>query len=71
MLLSDCENLIKETGERILDGEFFIRPYRFGDVTACDYCIYKSICNFDNTVNSYRTLSKVTKDDYFEPKNCK
>lgn len=66
VLLCDCENLIKETGEKIIQGEFFIKPYRFGTKTACEWCVYKSICGFDNTVNSYKTVSKLTKDEYFE-----
>ena len=67
-LLEDCEKLIKETGEKIVDGEFFIKPYRYGQSTACDYCRYKAICGFDSTVNTYRNISKLSKDDYFDGK---
>jgi len=66
VLLRDCESLIKKTGEKILNGEYYVRPYRFGDKTACEWCAYKGICNFDSSINSYRRLEKVTKDSYFE-----
>lgn len=64
-LLTDCENLIRETGQKIIDGEFYIKPYRFGEKNACEWCSYKSICSFDNTVNSYRYIPKLSKDEYF------
>lgn len=67
-LLSDCEKIIMKTGEKILDGEYYIRPYRFDTQCACTYCPYKSVCNFDSSVNSYRKIQKVTKDTYFDSK---
>ena len=66
LLLDDCENILKKTGEQILNGDFNIRPYRSSDKTACDYCDYKGICQFDKTVHTYKTTYSLTKDKYFE-----
>lgn len=66
ILLKDCEAMIKQTGEKILNGEYYIRPYSFNAKSACDYCDYKNICGFDKNVNSYRKIKKLTKDAYFE-----
>ncbi len=66
LLLKDCETVLKKTGEKILSGDFRIRPYRSSDKTACDYCDYKGICQFDKTVYPYKTTYSLTKDKYFE-----
>lgn len=68
ILLKDCEAMIKQTGEKILEGEYYIRPYSFDAKSACDYCAYKSVCGFDKNINSYRKIKKLTKDAYFEAK---
>lgn len=69
MLLQECESTIKNTGENIVNGEFYIKPYRMGDKTGCDYCMYKGICYFDKTVHSYKTVSSLSKEDFFGSKN--
>lgn len=66
MLLNDCEELIRKTGNRIINGEFYIRPYSMLDKTACDYCDYKSVCQFDKTMYPYKTVYALGKDAYFE-----
>ncbi len=66
LLLEDCEKLLKKTGDKILNGEFYIRPYKMSDKTACSYCDYKSICQFDKTMHSYKTVYSLGKDKYFE-----
>ena len=37
----------KVAGEGILSGETGIQPYRLKGRTACDYCSFKSVCQFD------------------------
>ena len=39
----------KVAGEGILSGETGIQPYRLKGRTACDYCSFKSVCQFDPT----------------------
>lgn len=38
-------------GNGILNGETAIRPYRLKGKTACDFCSFKSVCQFDPTDN--------------------
>ena len=66
MLLEECESVIRSTGEKIVNGEFYIRPYRMSKKTGCDYCLYKGICYFDKTVHSYKTVHSLTKEDFFK-----
>ena len=41
------------------------QPYRMGSEKACDYCNYRSICQFDETKqnHSFRNIKKLTKDE--------
>lgn len=66
LLLEDCEAILKKTGNKILKGEFYIRPYKDSDKAICQYCDYKGICQFDKTVYPYKTVYSLGKDKYFE-----
>jgi len=44
-------NKHKAAGDGILSGETGIHPYRLKGRTACDYCSFKSVCQFDPTDN--------------------
>lgn len=39
----------KAAGDGILSGETGIHPYRLKGKTACDFCSFKSVCQFDPT----------------------
>ncbi|MFJ8234611.1 helicase-exonuclease AddAB subunit AddB [Ureibacillus sp. NPDC094379] len=39
----------QEAGNAILSGDTAIHPYRLKGRTACDYCSFKSVCQFDPT----------------------
>lgn len=56
---------IKEFGEEILDGQVAINPYRMKQKTACDYCSFKAVCNFDPKLpgNAYRNLQAFDSSD--------
>lgn len=41
----------KQAGDGILSGETSIRPYKLKNKTACDFCSFKSVCQFDPTDN--------------------
>ncbi|RHW39886.1 helicase-exonuclease AddAB subunit AddB [Lysinibacillus yapensis] len=41
----------KKAGNGILNGETGIYPYRLKGRTACDFCSFKSVCQFDPTDN--------------------
>lgn len=52
-------------GSGILDGNVTISPYKKSTMTACTYCSYSSVCQFDTSVrgNSYRVLRDYKEDE--------
>lgn len=69
--LDEFEGLIKytkqkliESAEKIVCGNMEIEPYKDGDNTPCQYCDYKSICQFDTKFkNAYRKVPKLTDEE--------
>ncbi|MBS4198651.1 helicase-exonuclease AddAB subunit AddB [Bacillus sp. FJAT-49732] len=53
-------NLYQESGNRIISGDIHIDPYKLGDRTPCQFCSYKSVCQFDQSLenNGYRNISQ-------------
>ncbi|MBR4467689.1 MAG: PD-(D/E)XK nuclease family protein [Clostridia bacterium] len=45
-MFSDLENKLRETGERILNGEMRISPVKHGQYDACAYCPMKNACRY-------------------------
>lgn len=60
--------LIKEIANEILSGNIDIRPIynRKKKKTPCEYCEYKSICNFDSTKNEYNYVPDLDKEVVLE-----
>lgn len=52
-------------GSDIIDGNVTISPYKKSTMTACTYCSYSSVCQFDTSVrgNSYRVLRDYKEDE--------
>ncbi len=57
--------ILAEIGGGIIDGDVTISPYRRKTMTACKYCSYSSICQFDTSIagNRYRVLSDYKDDE--------
>ncbi|OOB78342.1 MAG: hypothetical protein BEN18_07665 [Epulopiscium sp. Nuni2H_MBin001] len=51
-------NLVSKLGQDIVDGKINARPYKLNKATACDYCNYHGICQFDEKLagNDYDVL---------------
>ncbi len=45
-LQKTTRRLIKQISKEILNGKIDIKPYKYNKKTGCDYCKYKTICNF-------------------------
>lgn len=62
------ENHILETirhlGKEILEGKVSVRPYELGGKNPCEYCIYHTVCQFNEEMpdNCYETLDKLSKE---------
>lgn len=57
--------ILSKQGKEIVDGNIAISPYRMDKKTACDFCSFRAVCNFDVKLpgNQYRDLKKMGKDD--------
>lgn len=66
------DKIIKQISKEILEGNIRINPYYkvSSKKTACEYCIYKSICQFNQvTKNDYRYISNNSKEYVLEKIN--
>ena len=59
---------IKEISNEILEGNIELKPYNKNNITPCEYCEYKQICNFNPSLykNEYNYISKMDKETIFE-----
>lgn len=60
LLRHHLHQTLQKLGREIIDGKVEIAPYRRGSVTACRFCIYKSVCQFDVLFedNVYRLIGQ-------------
>lgn len=61
-------NLYNKTGNDIINGNVEIAPYKLKDKTPCTFCAYKSVCQFDESIesNRYRILLPQSNDSVFD-----
>ena len=61
-------NKYMETGNRIIEGNVAISPYKMKARTPCTFCSYQSICQFDESLdaNDYRVLAPKSKEAFFQ-----
>lgn len=73
--LEDFDQLQKYVREKITDaglsissGDVSLNPYQKQNQTACTYCPFKSVCQFDPSLDEhhYRTLPDVDEDTLFQ-----
>ncbi|WP_180270656.1 PD-(D/E)XK nuclease family protein [Sporanaerobium hydrogeniformans] len=59
---------IAELGRQILEGKVSAKPYRLGDKQPCDYCKYRTICQFSEGEpdNNYEQLPKLDKEEIWQ-----
>ncbi|WP_166243701.1 helicase-exonuclease AddAB subunit AddB [Paenibacillus turpanensis] len=59
---------MSDIGSNLLSGNVEIAPYRLGNKTACSFCPYKPVCQFDRLMegNDYRNLSPVKSEQIWE-----
>ncbi|WP_379135152.1 helicase-exonuclease AddAB subunit AddB [Paenibacillus sp. sgz500958] len=63
-LLTSVRGTITEIGTRITEGDVAIEPYRIQQETACTFCSFRPVCQFDEAVegNRYHNLGKPGKE---------
>ncbi len=64
-LLAHTNELVKEICNEIICGNIGIEPVKNGNKKACEYCIYKSICQFDTlfSENNYKYYKKMKDEE--------
>lgn len=66
-LIDHVKLLISDLGSQIHDGITRIKPIKQSNKTACQYCQYKSICQFDTSFgNNYDTIDTMKNEEVFE-----
>lgn len=67
-LQEHMEYKLEQFSKEILEGNTTKNPYRFGNRTACDFCLYAAICGFDQRMKeyAYRNLKKLNKFEVLE-----
>ena len=59
-LLKTSHIIAQNITEQIVDGDISISPFAYGSKLACERCVYKPICRFDEMYNDYRVLDKIS-----------
>lgn len=64
--VSYARDSIGRIGKEMLAGNIAAQPYEKGNRTACDFCDYKSVCEFDETQPGYhyRRWKDFDKDEF-------
>ncbi|MCM3602329.1 helicase-exonuclease AddAB subunit AddB [Robertmurraya korlensis] len=67
-LQSYVRSMYVKTGNSIVDGAVQISPYKMKEKTPCTFCSFKSVCQFDESLqaNKYRTLKVEDKETIIE-----
>lgn len=67
-LLTSVRSTIKDIGTRITEGDVEITPYRIQQETACTFCAFRPVCQFDEAVegNGYHLLGKPGKEQIWD-----
>lgn len=62
------KHIISEISKEIFSGNIEIKPYYMNKKTPCEYCSYKTICNFDPKLenNEYRYIKNLSKEEILE-----
>ncbi|HAF99833.1 MULTISPECIES: helicase-exonuclease AddAB subunit AddB [Paenibacillus] len=67
-LLAAVRRNMTTIGSRITGGDVAIEPYRIQQETACTYCAYRPVCQFDDTIegSQYQLLGKPGRDQVWD-----
>lgn len=64
-LIKHVRRLVTEISYEMMKGNIKIAPSKNGQKTACDYCSYTSICQFDSSLedNEYKNMKKLSNEE--------
>ena len=65
-LIQHMKKILKEMGEEILKGNISNEPVKRKSQTACEYCSYQLICQFDRELgNQYKVIHDLKNEEVF------
>jgi ATP-dependent helicase/nuclease subunit B len=64
-LIQHVEGLLREIGREIMNGKVKIEPVKDNTRTACTFCSYRSVCQFDRLLedNKYRNIRLLSDEE--------
>ena len=62
-LVRYVERKVAELAGQISEGNVAVEPYLYQDVSPCPRCDFRSVCRFEPSVNRYRKLESLKRDD--------
>lgn len=68
LLNHHVRRVYQEAGDRMVDGDVDITPYKLKEKTPCTFCSFKSVCQFDQSLeeNQFRNLAQKKQNDVLE-----
>ncbi len=65
VLRSHVRKTLASIGSGIMDGNVTINPYKKKTMSACTYCSFSKVCQFDTSIrdNRYRIISDIKEDE--------
>lgn len=68
LLQGHVHKMIRTLGQEIMEGRIAVNPYKRGQISACSWCGYKSICGFDQKRRGYgyRNLVSISKEEVWK-----
>ncbi|MBM7647582.1 ATP-dependent helicase/nuclease subunit B [Bacillus ectoiniformans] len=64
-LRGHVRKLYQTSGDEIVSGKVDIVPYKYKKRTPCQFCSYRPVCQFDQTLeeNNYRVIAPIKQDE--------
>ncbi|WP_110929042.1 helicase-exonuclease AddAB subunit AddB [Bacillus massiliglaciei] len=68
LLKNHVRHVYEEAGNRMVEGDVGIAPYKLKDRMPCTFCSYKSVCQFDQSLedNDYRVLQAKKQEEVLD-----
>ena len=68
LLQKHVRHIYEDAGNKMIEGDVGIAPYKLKDRTPCTFCSFKSVCQFDQSLedNQYRNLKDKKQKDVLD-----
>ncbi|MFJ7745667.1 helicase-exonuclease AddAB subunit AddB [Peribacillus sp. NPDC097295] len=68
LLNNHVRKIYQDSGNRMVDGDVGITPYKMKEKTPCTFCSFKSVCQFDQSLeeNQFRNLPQKKQNDVLD-----